>query len=302
MKDFEVFAERELRMVGADPHSVFVRLGRPRRQETGEWGCPVQILGLGRDQHHLVFGEDSMQALQIALSFVATMLRGSDNLTWSDSPADGTGFHRTIPETLPPALVAPIEAMIEEVYARWDLQNAKAEEEEAAGAGPDVEESSPWVESWVNQYREDLPPEQALDALLLATAGAFRLGRFEQARAWAEQLLNDADWRAHRRYGEALHMGHTVLGLLALRASNEAGAVQELLLSAATPGSAVLRSSGPSMRLARALLIRGHTAAVLEYLGASRRFWERGGPLLEIWEDMISAGKTPRFVRSSYFL
>src|SRR5262245_58629916 len=143
MNDSDIFAERELRMLGDDPHPVFVRLGRPRRQKTGEWGCPVQITGMGRDQNHLIFGEDSMQSLQLALSFVSTMLRVSDKLTWFEDPAAGTGFHRTIPETLPPALVAPIEAMIEDVYARWSLQKAKEEEEEAAGLDPETEESLP---------------------------------------------------------------------------------------------------------------------------------------------------------------
>jgi hypothetical protein len=62
-------AERRLVHVD-DKRPVTVELGKPRRRRTGEWACPYRIRGLGRVRTRQAFGEDSIQALHLALELV----------------------------------------------------------------------------------------------------------------------------------------------------------------------------------------------------------------------------------------
>jgi hypothetical protein len=64
--------------------------------------------------------------------------------------------------------------------------------------------------------------------------------------------------------GDAVHQGNIVLGRLALRSGEVEEAKRYLLLAGKTPGSTSLASQGPSMALARNLLERGESAAVLQ--------------------------------------
>ncbi len=75
-----VIAERTLTLErpGRRSSAVRVKFGRPVRSpkpERGDpWWCPVQILGLGKRPLERVPGEDSLQALILALEFVARLL------------------------------------------------------------------------------------------------------------------------------------------------------------------------------------------------------------------------------------
>lgn len=72
-----VIAERTLRLERPGRRStvVRVRFGRPVRAPSPRrgdpWWCPVLIVGLGKRQLEKVPGEDSLQALTLALEFVA---------------------------------------------------------------------------------------------------------------------------------------------------------------------------------------------------------------------------------------
>jgi hypothetical protein len=88
-----VIAERTLRLDRPGRRSTVVRVkfGRPvraPRPERGDpWWCPVQISGLGRRQLEKVPGEDSLQALTLALEFVSRVLpveadRAGARLQW----------------------------------------------------------------------------------------------------------------------------------------------------------------------------------------------------------------------------
>jgi hypothetical protein len=76
----EVIAERRLllRRRGARPKGVRVRFGRPvraRQAKRGDpWWCPVEIVGLGTRPFKAVAGEDSLQALVLALELVERTL------------------------------------------------------------------------------------------------------------------------------------------------------------------------------------------------------------------------------------
>ena len=106
--------------------------------------------------------------------------------------------------------------------------------------------------------------EKRFYALPGATNGYFLLGNSAAAQALAEESLSvitqfEGSWNC----GNAVHVAHTVLGLIALQLSDEDRAISELRQSAAIGGSPQLNSFGPKMSLARALLERGRSEEVL---------------------------------------
>ena len=134
-----------------------------------------------------------------------------------------------------------------------------------------------------------------------AAAAAFHLSRFSEAKALAERCLALApSYRDNWNYGNAVHLGHTVLGLLALQDGNNEAAILELHASGNTPGSPQLNSFGPTMHLAKSLLKTGHVAPVLEYLKQCRAFWEMGGTWLDLWERRVREGHVPNFFQHSH--
>jgi hypothetical protein len=104
------------------------------------------------------------------------------------------------------------------------------------------------------------------------------------------------DWN----YGNAIHLGHTVLGLLALREGDVNVAIEELRKSGETPGSPQLNTFGPTMQLAKELLKAGHTAPVLGYLKQCRSFWHMGSTWLDLWESKALSGRVPNFFQRCY--
>ena len=58
-----------------DHREVVVEIGRPYQAAEGEWACPVKIRGL---YDHLcdIHGQDSLQALCLAVSLVRSLLTG----------------------------------------------------------------------------------------------------------------------------------------------------------------------------------------------------------------------------------
>ena len=76
----KAIAERRLRLVRPRRRAaiVTVRFGRPVRSprpERGDpWWCPVEIEGLGKRRLNPIAGEDSLQALVLALEFVTQLL------------------------------------------------------------------------------------------------------------------------------------------------------------------------------------------------------------------------------------
>lgn len=81
--DEEWIAEREFRT--ADGHSVIMSIGRPTRTATGEWSCAVRVTGIESPEITEAFGEDSVQALLMALSMARArveLLRRLHGLTW----------------------------------------------------------------------------------------------------------------------------------------------------------------------------------------------------------------------------
>ena len=137
---------------------------------------------------------------------------------------------------------------------------------------------------------------------------AFDDGDLGQAVALARELLALADdYGDDWNYGNAIHHGHRLLGHIALKNGDIDTAKTELLASGDTPGSPQLKSFGPNMSLAKALLEEGEIECVLEYLGRCGTFWqlkqlaERNPALkpmaekLDDWIEQIKQGQIPEF-------
>ncbi len=120
-------------------------------------------------------------------------------------------------------------------------------------------------------------------------------GTLDDAAKYALELLDTAD---HMEFdwnlGNAIHDGHAVLGLVALREGRLPDAKEELLLATRTSGSPQLDTFGPNMMLAKELLERGEDATVLRYFEACGRFWEHP-ETLAAWSADVRAGRMPDF-------
>ncbi|APV51958.1 hypothetical protein BWI17_21175 [Betaproteobacteria bacterium GR16-43] len=123
-----------------------------------------------------------------------------------------------------------------------------------------------------------------------------RIGNPECAKAHVAEVLALApkyvtDWN----YGNVTHKAHLALGHIALRAGALEIARKELLAAGDTRGSPQLDSFGPSMTLANDLLAKGEREVVLAYIAKLGRFWKDDRGSLNMWTEMIQAGRTPNF-------
>ena len=127
---------------------------------------------------------------------------------------------------------------------------------------------------------------------------AYDAGELAKATQHAEELLSlangrETDWN----YGNAIHHGNRILGLVALRRGDKEKAKAYLLASGRTLGSPQLNSFGPNMSLAKALLEAGEQKVVLDYLKLCTAFWKTPKKIakLQEWSATIEAGRLPDF-------
>ena len=122
-------------------------------------------------------------------------------------------------------------------------------------------------------------------------------GRLDDARRIAAGVLADlpADpQERHNETGEGVHSANLVLGHLALLDGAVEQAEQHLLAAAETIGEPWMRTFGPNMALALALVRRHRIDTVLAYLRASAAFWGEPNCLSE-WQAALDRGMTPIF-------
>lgn len=139
--------------------------------------------------------------------------------------------------------------------------------------------------------RVDLLPDLAL--------AAFAAGEPGKARIHALAMLEAAPDRRDR--GDPLHYGNLVLGHLALGANDLEEARTRLLAAGRTGRLPIERSGAPDMSLAKALLQRGESGTVLEYLKLCLDFWPEGEERLLDWIVLVEAGLVPDFRRNLLF-
>jgi tetratricopeptide (TPR) repeat protein len=150
------------------------------------------------------------------------------------------------------------------------------------------------------QLEKGQPPGTvpAFDKLDDLAKTALAAGAIEKARSYATELLTEAQTRqGDWNYGNAIQHGNIVLGRIALREGKMDEAKEYLRQAGKTPGSPQLKSFGPNMSLAKDLLDKGETNAVLEYFQQCEKFWTMPGSKdkLETWAVLVKAGKTPDF-------
>lgn len=135
---------------------------------------------------------------------------------------------------------------------------------------------------------------------------ALEAGQNDKARRYAEEALGYV--KAHSKLsgsskGNAVFYCNLVLGRLACLKGNTLQAEEYLLLSGTTSGSPALDTFGPNMSLARELLNRHRSVAVLKYFEECKGFWhednERGR--LSSWSNEVQAGRMPVFGGNLFF-
>jgi hypothetical protein len=124
---------------------------------------------------------------------------------------------------------------------------------------------------------------------------ALAAGDLKKAERYANEALAASRHGVFWWTGDAIHQGNIVLGRLALRGGELEEAKRYLLLAGRTPGSTSLAAQGPNMALARDLLERGESAAVLQYLDECGSFWSGNRGRLAEWMALIRAGLKPDF-------
>jgi hypothetical protein len=120
--------------------------------------------------------------------------------------------------------------------------------------------------------------------------------RLEEAEQLAEALLGKAAGTSPFHGGADLHSAHLLLGHVRLRRGDVESAERHLLAAARLEGDPALRTFGPNMSLAQALVLHGRIDAVLDYLDLCS-FWKgRHAPRsLVRWQDDITHGRVPDF-------
>jgi TonB family protein len=123
----------------------------------------------------------------------------------------------------------------------------RAEEEAAANRTNALQKQFPRTPADVladlEQDSSDMTDQERFYALAKLAKAAWEAGAVDKAASYAGELVSSAqqypkDWN----YGNAIHDGNSVLGLVALRGGNRALAGKYLLESGKTPGSPQLNS------------------------------------------------------------
>ena len=139
-----VVAERKLTFQSDDlQKNVTLVVGQPVRpdiaDESDPWWCPIQLRGLD-DRVHSIAGEDSLQALVLALEFARTLLTTTakddggtvlgSKMTWIVSRLRGQQLrliHRSLPRlyALPSISVRRLLAAIAREWSRYARQSRR---------------------------------------------------------------------------------------------------------------------------------------------------------------------------------
>lgn len=83
----QVIASRRFRIPRDDRRFAEVRIGLPVADGRNAF-CPVQLVGIGDERVHRIYGVDSVQALQLATRMLEVMfLRYGAQLMWHDQTA-----------------------------------------------------------------------------------------------------------------------------------------------------------------------------------------------------------------------
>ncbi|MBZ5610378.1 MAG: hypothetical protein LAP38_19115 [Acidobacteriia bacterium] len=142
----------------------------------------------------------------------------------------------------------------------------------------------------LDKARADTPRAGFAD-LLRAARAASNDKRPTEALEYLTRAIAAIEELPERGRPLLLRQAYTLQGLAFLDQNDQAAAEASLAASAIGQFGAI----PPSMKLAKALLDRGDSAAVLKYLEQCKALWASGAQQLATWEAAIQAGQTPDF-------
>ena len=92
-----VIAKRQLQ--GERPSQIAVlRIGKPRKEPSGDWYCPYEISGIGLQGVRKARGIDGLQALLMAIEAARTTLDEHESeWTWEGGEEGESGIPRLVP-------------------------------------------------------------------------------------------------------------------------------------------------------------------------------------------------------------
>ena len=96
----EIIATRNFRFIdeGNNERAVSVLVGKPQQSDdSSDYQCPFQVIGIGSQTTQLARGHDSIQALQSALILISASLNHLNDelggkLSWDGAPKGELGF------------------------------------------------------------------------------------------------------------------------------------------------------------------------------------------------------------------
>jgi uncharacterized protein DUF6968 len=120
-------AVRRLRVPGHPRRAVTIRIGVPRRLGGGwDWGCPVEVSGMGAPRLRYVFGIDAFQALQLSFDYIAIRTAAAKPRPFLFDREDGGCVTRSLPTYLPMKRRERLQALIEQEVGRWARSQKRA--------------------------------------------------------------------------------------------------------------------------------------------------------------------------------
>ena len=264
----------------------------PIEKNDGSW-CAKVLIGF-IDPVLTISGVDAWQAVQLSMLMVATRVGRYEKDGWKfywekDGDRAYAADLATDPNLPIPEKTSNYEASTEETPF--------TPEQNAIFKQLTLDRSATTLLKFDNSESD----EKTFVHLPQAAAAAYHLDRFEDAKIFAEKALRLAPlFRENWNSGNAIHLGRTILGLLAVQRNDILDAIDELIKSGETLGSPQLKSFGPTMQLAKELLKRDQAEPVLAYLNQCRKFWKMGDAWLDVWGNKILAGEIPNFFQHSY--
>jgi hypothetical protein len=129
-------AVRRLRVPGKPARAVTIRIGTPRRLGGGwDWGCPVEISGLGAPRLRYIFGVDAFQALQLGLDYIAIRTTTAKPRPFLYERDDGGCFTRSLPTYLSLESQERLQALIDKQPDRWTERQKRSRTRRSGGKG-----------------------------------------------------------------------------------------------------------------------------------------------------------------------
>jgi len=117
-----------------------------------------------------------------------------------------------------------------------------------------------------------------------------------------EEYLSLAEiYRNNWNYGNAIHDGNRILGLVSYNEGNIDAAVSYLIMAGESTGSPQLDTFGPNLDLADLLMRKGKIDAVVVYLRGVQKFWRMDEGIVDRWITAIEQGKRPKLDRFASF-